>query len=98
MREAGFSGRARLALDLAVLEFGERFETMRHATVQESYTPPKRSRSVRDVPRFDGEQLAAFLAGEWGGTDEPDDDDEIDDDALIADMLAGKIDLLTFGV
>ena len=67
MREAGYGAKARLALDLAVVSFANRFEALRQETVERPAPERKKARPTVRVPKYSEAELLAMLGVDPGG-------------------------------
>lgn len=70
MRDAGYGPRARLALDLAVVGFANRFDAMRQETVERPAPDHRNRKPTIRVPRYSEKELLEFL-GIAVGADRP---------------------------
>lgn len=70
MRDAGYGPRARLALDLAVVGFANRFEALRQETVERPAPDHRNRKPTIRVPKYSERQLLEFL-GIAVGADRP---------------------------
>lgn len=61
MREAGYGAKARLALDLAVVSFANRFEALRQETVERPAPERKKARATVRVPKYSEAELLEML-------------------------------------
>lgn len=67
MEAAGYGAKARLAFDLAVVSFANRFEALRQETVERPAPERKKSRPTVRVPKFSEAELLAMLGIDGGG-------------------------------
>ena len=70
MEAAGYGPKARLAFDLAVVSFANRFEALRQETVERPAPERKKSRPTVRVPKFSEAELLAMLGIDGGGRQE----------------------------
>jgi hypothetical protein len=61
MRESGYSGKARLAFDHAVVSFVNRFESLRQETVERPAPESGSRKPTIQVPKYTREELLGFL-------------------------------------